>query len=138
MMVLKISLDTKIVKLLNHYVLNKILNILKTTKKHVIFTWWWWCNFEIQQTSVEFDSQPVYNEKCIKTRVKPFEDKVITKFIDNEIPKENAIIYVLLHFVLILYIRKRKLSSSKSWALYIQTKEKERHWFIWWWIRRFK
>ena len=40
--------------------------------------------------SVEFDSQPVYDEKYIKTRVKTFEDKVITKFTDNETPKENT------------------------------------------------
>ena len=40
--------------------------------------------------SVEFDSQPVYDEKYIKTRVKTFDDKVITKFTDNEIPKENT------------------------------------------------
>ena len=39
---------------------------------------------------VEFDSQPLYDEKHIKTRVKTFEDKVITKFTDNEIPKENT------------------------------------------------
>ena len=38
---------------------------------------------------VEFDSQPVYDEKYIKTKVKISEDKVITKFTDNEIPKEN-------------------------------------------------
>ena len=38
---------------------------------------------------VEFDSQPVYDEKYIKTKVKTSEDKVITKFTDNEIPKEN-------------------------------------------------
>ena len=40
--------------------------------------------------SVEFDSKPVYAEKYIKTRVKTFEDKVITKFTDNQIPKENT------------------------------------------------
>ena len=77
-----------------------LLNILKTTttKKHVIFSWWWWCNFEIQQNlekikkllSVAFDSKPVYDEKYITTRVKSFEDKVITKFTDNEIPRENT------------------------------------------------
>ena len=38
----------------------------------------------------EFDSQSVYDEKYIKTRVKTFEDKVIVKFTDNEIPKENT------------------------------------------------
>ena len=40
--------------------------------------------------SVEFDSQPIYDEKYSKTRAKAFEDKVITKFTDNEIPKENT------------------------------------------------
>ena len=39
---------------------------------------------------VEFDSQSLYDGKYIKTRVKTFEDKVIIKFIDNEIPKENT------------------------------------------------
>ena len=36
-----------------------------------------------QLLSAEFDSQPVYDEKYIKTRVTFFEDKVITKFTDN-------------------------------------------------------
>ena len=40
--------------------------------------------------SVELDSQPVYDEKYIKIRVKTFEDKVITKFTDNQIPNKNA------------------------------------------------
>ena len=40
--------------------------------------------------SVEFDCQPVYDEKYIKTRVKTFDNKVIIKFTDNEIPKENT------------------------------------------------
>ena len=97
-MVLKILLDTKMVKLLNHYLLFyfrwvDLWNILKTTKKHIIFSWWW-CNFEIWKKkkllSVEFDSQPVYDEKYIKTRVKTFEDKVITKYTDNEIEKERT------------------------------------------------
>ena len=38
----------------------------------------------------EFDSQSAYDKKYIKTRVKTFEDKVIVKFTDNEIPKENT------------------------------------------------
>ena len=32
---------------------------------------------------VELESQPVYYEKYIKTRVKTFDDKVITKFTYN-------------------------------------------------------
>ena len=40
--------------------------------------------------SVEFDSQPVYEETYIKTRVKTFGNEVVTKFTNNEIPKENT------------------------------------------------
>ena len=39
----------------------------------------------LKLVSVEFDSQPVYDEKYIKTRAKTFEGKVATKFRDNEI-----------------------------------------------------
>ena len=39
---------------------------------------------------VEFYSEPVYDEKYIKAKVKTFEDKVITKFTDNKVPKENT------------------------------------------------
>ena len=69
---------------------------IKYFQNNVIFSWWWWCNFEIEQNlakkllSVEFDSQPVYDEKYIKTRVTTFEDKVVTKFTDNKILKENT------------------------------------------------
>ena len=44
--------------------------------------------------TIKFDSQPVYDEKYIKTIVKTFESKVITKITGNEIPKQN--IHVLL------------------------------------------
>ena len=50
---------------------------------------------------VEFDSQSLYDGKYIKTRAKTFEDKVIIKFIDNEIPKKILIIHILLQYVLI-------------------------------------
>ena len=39
--------------------------------------------------SVEFDSHEI-DEKCIKTRVKTLQDKVITKFTDNEILEEHT------------------------------------------------
>ena len=83
-MVLKNLLDTKMVKLLNHYVLFylrwvDLLNILKTTKKNMSFL------------ADDEDVILKYNKlgKYIKTRLKTFEDKVITKFKNNEIPKEN-------------------------------------------------
>ena len=40
--------------------------------------------------SAEFDSQLAYDEKHIKARVNFFVEKGITKFTDNEIPKENT------------------------------------------------
>ena len=54
--------------------------------------------------SVEFDSQPAYYEKYIKTRAKTFEEKVITKFTYNEIPKKNThySCIVAMQFMLIL------------------------------------
>ena len=124
-MVLKISLDTKMVKLLNHYVLFylrwvNLLNVLKTKKKKTSFLaddddvilkynkiW-------KKKLKSYFDSQPVYDEKYVEIRVKPFEDKVIMKFTDNEIPKENT------HDNLCWFcnkIRKRELSLRQSWIL---------------------
>ena len=50
---------------------------------------------------VEFDSQPVYDEKYIKTRVKT-EGKVITNLQTIKFQKKILIILVLLQFVLIL------------------------------------
>ena len=40
--------------------------------------------------SVELDSQSVYDEKCIKTRIKIFEGNIITRFTDNKIQEENS------------------------------------------------
>ena len=99
-MVLKKLLDTKMVKLLNHYVLFylrwvDLLNILKTKKKYVIFG----ADDDVilkqnriwkkvkKLLSVEFVSQLVYDDKYIKARVKTFENKVITKFTENKISK---------------------------------------------------
>ena len=62
--------------------------------------------------SVEFDSQLVYSEKYMKTRVKTIEDKVITKFTDNEIPKEHAHYSCIAAISVdsVIKIQKRKLS----------------------------
>ena len=42
--------------------------------------------------NVESDSEPVYggNDKCIKTKIKLYGDKVNTNFQGKQIPKENA------------------------------------------------
>ena len=42
--------------------------------------------------NIEFDSEPVYdnNDKCIKTKIKMYEDRVNTNFQGKKVPKENA------------------------------------------------
>ena len=37
-----------------------------------------------------FDSKPVYNEKCWRNKIKPYEGKIKTNLQDNEIPKESS------------------------------------------------
>ena len=38
----------------------------------------------------EFDSEPVYNEKYQKTKIKSYNGKLSTNFPDNKIPKEAS------------------------------------------------
>ena len=44
--------------------------------------------------NIKFHSQPIYDEKYIKTKVKVFKDVVNTIFSDNEIPKKAFITFV--------------------------------------------
>ena len=37
----------------------------------------------------DFDSEPVYNEKYLKTKIKTYEGKISTNFHDDRIPKES-------------------------------------------------
>ena len=68
----------------------KHLSFLTDDNDDVILKYNKICIIIEQLVSAEFYSQPVYEEKHIETRVKRFEDKVITKFTDKEIPKENT------------------------------------------------
>ena len=38
----------------------------------------------------EFDSEPVYNEKYLKVKIKSYNGKISTNFYDNKIPKEGS------------------------------------------------
>ena len=53
--------------------------------------------------SAEFDSQPVYDEKYIKTRVTFFEEKLLQNLQTIKFQKKTLIILVLLQYVSILY-----------------------------------
>ena len=38
----------------------------------------------------EFDSKPVYNEKYLKAKIKPYNGKINTNFRNNKIPREGS------------------------------------------------
>ena len=38
----------------------------------------------------EFDSEPVYNEKYLKAKIKSYNGKINTNFHNNEIPREGS------------------------------------------------
>ena len=76
-----------------------LLNVLMVTKKYISFLsedeeiiikydkiW-------IKKTKtygLKLDSQSVYDKKCIKTKLKTYDDQVNTVIPDKEIPKEKA------------------------------------------------
>ena len=41
-------------------------------------------------TENEFGTEPVYNEKYLKTKIKTYKEKINTYFYNNEIPKESS------------------------------------------------
>ena len=43
-----------------------------------------------KQDQKEFDSEPVYNEKYLKAKVKSCNGKINTSFYNNKIPKESS------------------------------------------------
>ena len=53
----------------------------------------------------ELNSEPVYNDKYIKTKIKIYNDKVYTNFQHNKIPKDNeycaCLSVILLDFVFV-------------------------------------
>ena len=42
-----------------------------------------------EKLNIKFHSEPVYNEKCIKTKVRQFDGVIKTNFLGNKISKEN-------------------------------------------------
>ena len=42
-----------------------------------------------EKLSIKFHSEPVYDQKYLKAKVREFDGKIKTNFLGNEIPKEN-------------------------------------------------
>ena len=53
--------------------------------------------------NTRFHSQPIYDDKHIKTKVKTFSSMINTLFSGNEVPKKEIITFVLQQFALVLY-----------------------------------
>ena len=66
--------------------------------------------------NIEFDSEPVYgdNDKCIKAKIKMYEDRVNTNFQGKKVPKENASYKCLSLITLgsVIRINKKILSTN--------------------------
>ena len=60
--------------------------------------------------NIKIDSEPVYgdNDKYIKTKIKLYEDRLITNFQGKKIPKENASYKCLSLIMLDSVIRAKK------------------------------
>ena len=68
---------------------NKYLNLLVSDKKIIE-------KYSVIRNKIkslikkEFNSEPVYNDKCIKTKIKICNDRVYTNFQQNKIPNDNG------------------------------------------------
>ena len=66
------------------------------------------CNKIKMLLNIKFHSQPIHDDKYIKTKVKTFDEAIKTHFSDNKVPKKKVITFVLQRFVLILCKKKGK------------------------------
>ena len=48
-----------------------------------------------------FDSEPIYNKKCLRAKIKSYDSKINTKFHDNGMPEEgpHCLSLILIHSV---------------------------------------
>ena len=56
----------------------------------------------------EFDTEPIYNEKYLKIKIKSYHKKINKIFHNTKIPKEDSQCIVYQQYLLIQYIEKRK------------------------------
>ena len=77
--------------------------------------------------NIEFHSQPIYDDKYIKTKVKTVSSMINTLFPKMKFQKKEIITFVLQQLVLIPCIKSRqeKLSSSLLRTMQIQNKKKK-------------
>ena len=71
----------------------------------------------------EFDSNPIYNEKYIKTKIKSYNGKINTNFHNNKTPKEGSQ-YICLSVILIDSVYKKDKSYYPQ--LFLEELKKKR------------
>ena len=70
-----------------------------------------------KRLSIKFHSMPVYDEKQIKAKVREFNGVIKTKFLCDEIPKQN------MHYTCIACLTSDSVMTSLFRRMQIQTKE---------------
>ena len=60
-----------------------------------------------------FDSEPIYNEKYLKSKIKSYNRKINTNFHDNKIPKERSQFICLSVILIILFLEQVKIIIPK-------------------------
>ena len=70
--------------------------------------------------NIKFHSQPIYENKYLKIKVKEFDGNVKTNFLGNDLPKENMCYTCI---ACITEINKKKLSTSLFRRMQVQSKK---------------
>ena len=77
--------------------------------------------------NLKFHSQPIHNNKYIKTKVKTFDETINALFSDNKVPKDRShyICIVAICIDSVLKNKGKKSSSSVFRTMEIQNKKKK-------------
>ena len=62
--------------------------------------------------NIKFHSQPIYENKYLKTKVREFDGSIKTNFLVNNIPKENTYHTACITVDSVMKMNKKKLSTS--------------------------
>ena len=91
----------------------------------------WICNIIKNKLNIKFHSEPIYENKYLKTKVKEFDGNIKTNFLGNNLPKENTY-YTCIACITMDSIIKMKKKDLFRWVQ-VQNKENKytkihKHW----------
>ena len=75
--------------------------------------------------NIKFHSQPIYENKYVKAKVREFDSDIKTNFLGNDLPKENTYYTCIAGITIdsIIKMNKKKLSTSLFRRVQVQNKE---------------